>query len=117
LDVVEDCCHVGETVARGPWLLRKTDLEKYNYLDQDNFFLGNDDHDLHRRMYLSESKKVGYVPIDVHSIPEDGSTRKPRSGINQKIYEYLKNNKKGSSEFKRFMNRYRPYLRLEKYPL
>ncbi|QWD44492.1 glycosyltransferase family 2 protein [Polynucleobacter paneuropaeus] len=117
LDAVDNYCYVGETVARGPWLLRKSDLEKYNYLDQANFYLGNDDHDLHRRMYVQDRKKVGYVPIDVYSISEDGSTRKPRSGINQKVYDYLKNNKKGSVEFRRFMNRYRPYLRLEKYPL
>ncbi|MBT8517329.1 glycosyltransferase family 2 protein [Polynucleobacter paneuropaeus] len=117
LESAEDYCYVGETVARGPWLLRKTDLEKFNYLDEENFYLGNDDHDLHRRMYLKDRKKVGYVPLDVHSISEDGSTRKPRSGINQKVYDFLKNNKNGSQEFRRFMKRYRPYLRLEKYRL
>ena len=116
-DAADKYCYVGETVARGPWLLKKSDLEKYNYLDQENFFLGNDDHDLHRRMYLIDRKKVGYVPLDVHSISEDGSTRKPRSGINQKVYDYLKNNKKGSKEFRKFISQYRPYLRLEKYPL
>jgi glycosyltransferase involved in cell wall biosynthesis len=40
---------IGETVARGPWLLKKSILEKLNYLDQENYFLGNDDHDFHFR--------------------------------------------------------------------
>lgn len=117
LDESDHYCYVGETVARGPWLLRKSDLEKYHYLDEKNFYLGNDDHDLHRRMYLIDRKKVGHVPLDIYSIPEDGSTRKSRTGINQQVYDYLKSNKKGSHEFIKFMKRYRPYSALEKHSL
>jgi ribonucleoside-diphosphate reductase subunit M1 len=65
-----------------------------------------------QHMYMRVS-----IGINLNKISEDGSTRKPRSGINQKVYDYLKNNKRGSKEFRKFISQYRPYLRLEKYPL
>lgn len=117
MNELDKYCYIGETVARGPWLLRKSDLEKYGYLDEENFYLGNDDHDLHRRMFLGEGKMVAYVPLRIYSIPEDGSTRRVRSGINQKVHDYLKTRKKGSPEFRRFMRWYRPYCKIRKLPL
>lgn len=113
----ENCCYIGETVARGPWLLRRSDLVELDYLDESNFFLGNDDHDYHRRLYTKLKKEVGYVPIDVFSIRDDGSSRKPRSGVNKKVFEYLKINKNGSSDFRRFMWRYRPYKLVRRFEL
>jgi hypothetical protein len=64
----ENVCYIGETVARGPWLLRKSDLEKLSYLDEEHFFLGNDDHDFHRRLFTQLKKFVGYVPLDIFSL-------------------------------------------------
>lgn len=105
--IPDGICFVGETVARGPWLLMKKYLEELNYLDEKNFFLGNDDHDFHRRLYKHKGLKVGYVPIDIFSIPTDGSTRKIRSGENERIYNWLRINKRGSAGFRWFIRTYR----------
>jgi glycosyltransferase involved in cell wall biosynthesis len=110
-------CFVGETVARGPWLLNKFDLEKLSYLDEKNFFLGNDDHDYHRRLFNKLGKSVGYIPLNIYSVIEDGATRKQRQGINKLIYEYLSTNKKGSDEFRSFLRWYRPFKPIQKFDL
>ncbi len=105
---------IGETVARGPWMLRKKDLIDLNYLDEDNFFLGNDDHDFHRRMYLIKKMTCGYVPMDIYSPESFGSTRQERHGINKEIYNWLSENKKGSSGFVKFVRNYKPYEDIRK---
>lgn len=110
-------CFVGETVARGPWLLNKKDLERLSFLDEKNFFLGNDDHDYHRRLFKELGKQVGYVPLDIYSISEDGATRKPREGINKSIYDYLSSKKKGSNAFRSFLRWYRPIRPIRRYDL
>jgi len=108
-------CFVGETVARGPWLVRKSDLKLLNYLDEESFFLGYDDHDYHRRLYQSFNKLVGYVPLNVYSIRGNGSTRKKRDGINEVVFNYLKSKKTGSKEYMHFLKNYRPYAAIKKY--
>jgi len=108
-------CFIGETVARGPWLVRRSDLKSLNYLDEKNFFLGNDDHDYHRRLYQSFNKLVGYVPLSIYSIPGNGSTRKKRAGINGVVFNYLKSKKKGSKKFIQFLENYKPYAAIKKY--
>jgi len=113
----EQICYTGETVARGPWLLRKSDLLTNEYLDEDKFFLGNDDHDFHRRVYQRTNRIVGFVPIHLYSVREDGSTRKLRSGINHRIFEYLKQNKTGSDGLKFFIKNYKPYANITKHKL
>ncbi len=105
----KNVCFIGETVSRGPWLVTKKDLKKNNYLDDKNFFLGNDDHDFNRRMFKKYGRLAGFVPMDIYSIAEHGSARRRRFGINNKIYKYLKTNKKGSEEFNDFLLKYRPY--------
>jgi len=117
INTVDLDCYIGETVARGPFLIRRSDLISLSYLDEKNFFLGNDDHDYCRRIYLKFGKNVGYVPMNIYSIPADGSTRKIRTGLNKKIFEYLKLNKTGSKEFTKFMRNYRPFLQIKKYKI
>lgn len=117
ITVKEYECYIGETVARGPWLIKKSDLISLAYLDEKNFFLGNDDHDYHRRLFSKFGKNVGYVPINIYSHTCDGSTRKVRSGMNKEIFEYLKLNKTGSEDFIKFMRGYKPYKKITKYKL
>jgi len=107
-------CFIGETAARGPWLVRKSELQTLNYLDEINFFLGNDDHDYHRRIFESFNKLVGYTPLDIYSREQDGSTRKKRAGINKKIYDHLKEKKRGSKQFNEFIRMYIPYAKIQK---
>jgi glycosyltransferase involved in cell wall biosynthesis len=107
-------CYIGETVARGPWLLKKTLLTEHNFLDQKHFFLGNDDHDFHRRAFQKNKLLTAYCPVKLFSREYDGSTRKKRFGINKQIFDWLAKNKKGSLGFKFFMMFYFPYKDIEK---
>jgi hypothetical protein len=106
----KNCYFTGETNARGPWLVRKSHLERLGYLDEEHFFLGNDDHDFNRRLFQSLGAVAAYVPVHQKSEPNHGSTRRTRSGLNLTIYDYLCSKKKGSPGFRDFMYRYRPYL-------
>ena len=87
-----------ETVNRGPWLLLKSDLERHGYLDERNFFLGNDDHDWHRRLYQSEGRRPRYIPTQIHSPLLNGACRRERTGINKLVFDELVG-RSGSPEF------------------
>lgn len=104
-----DYCYAGETCARGPLLFRKKDLELLNYLDEKNFFLGNDDHDFNRRLYQLDGRVAGYLPIKIKSDPRHGATRRPRSGLNANIFIENSLSKTGSTSFKNFLKAYKPY--------
>jgi hypothetical protein len=60
-------------------------------------------------MFTKEGRFAGYVQMDIYSIAEHGSARRKRFGIINKIYKYLKANKRGSEEFNEFLLKYRPY--------
>lgn len=77
-----------ETVMRGPWCLRRRDLVDLGLLDEKNFFLSNDDHDLHARAW-DKGLRCGYAPMRFNSPLNAGSTRQPRSGVNLEVYERL----------------------------
>ncbi len=104
----------GETIVRGPWLLKKEHLESIGYLDEQNFFLGNDDHDLNRRLREKFNLQYYYVPTNIKSILRNGSTRRKRSGLNLKIFNFLKENKIGSTEYIKFLRNYKPYCPVTK---
>jgi glycosyltransferase involved in cell wall biosynthesis len=97
-----------ETVNRGPWLLLKQDLERHGYLDEKNFFLGNDDHDYHRRLYQTEARRPLYLPMRIVSPVARGATRRSRTGRNLDIFNHLSAEKRGSPEFWRYIQTYRP---------
>lgn len=67
--------YVTETVMRGPLAMRKVELKQLGYLDSDNYFLGNDDHDLIYRATQLGSRSVGYLPVCFDAPLEFGSTR------------------------------------------
>jgi glycosyltransferase involved in cell wall biosynthesis len=92
-----------ETVNRGPWLVFKTDLERHDYLDEENFFLGNDDHDYHRRLFQAEGRRPVYTPMRLTSPLAEGAARRTRTGVNASVYQRLKAEKRGSPAFHRFL--------------
>lgn len=92
-----------ETVNRGPWLVLKADLVRHEYLDEEHFFLGNDDHDYHRRLFEAEGRRPLYVPMRIHSPLALGAARRRRTGINREAYERLKATRRGSEAFHRFV--------------
>jgi hypothetical protein len=93
-----------ETVPRGPWAVRKSDLERIGYLDERFFFLGNDDHDYHRRLYDATGRRPVYVPMSIDSPLARGATRKARSGLNRTVFDMLKREKRGSPGFRRLLS-------------
>jgi len=77
---------IRDTVNRGPLVYRSDWLRDLDYLDEENFVLGDDEHDLHARAYFKYGWKVGIRPIDFDAPLRLGATRKPRS---QEETDYL----------------------------
>ena len=67
--------HIRDTVNRGPLAIRADMLIDMGFLDEQNFYLGQDDHNLCFTAYLMHTWKCAYYPIDFHAPLEDGSTR------------------------------------------
>lgn len=78
--------YVNETCNRGPLLLDRIKVKSLGYLDEQNFYLDNSDHDLFARAWTQKTWICGYVPIHFDSPLSDGSTRKPRDPLNQTFY-------------------------------
>jgi glycosyltransferase involved in cell wall biosynthesis len=93
-----------ETVNRGPWMVFKSDLERHGYLDERHFFLGNDDHDYHRRLFSAEGRRPLYVPMSLSAPLALGAARRPRTGTNRDVFNALKTEKRGSPAFHDFIN-------------
>jgi glycosyltransferase involved in cell wall biosynthesis len=71
--------YVFETCNRGPLLLDRKKLEELGYLDEENYFLDDSDHDLMARAFLQKNYICGYVPIEFKSPLSAGSTRNSKT--------------------------------------
>lgn len=78
---------LSHTVNRGPLALRRSMLVELGYLDEDHYTLGNDEHDLFARAWTQKQWRCGFVPVEVYSPLEWGSTRKPRDPNVQAILD------------------------------
>lgn len=76
---------IGETVMRGPLLLRKDYYKMIGGFNTKAFFLGNDDHDLFIRA-KDFGLKVGYSPVVFASPLNLGSTRKGKKTVSEIFY-------------------------------
>ncbi len=103
VDSLKGAIYRCETVPRGPWVVLKSDLERAGYLDERFFFLGNDDHDYHRRLFEAEGRRPLYVPMSLYSPLHLGPTRRKRSGVNREVFNTLRATKRGSPAFRRFL--------------
>jgi glycosyltransferase involved in cell wall biosynthesis len=92
-----------ETVPRGPWVVLKSDLQRLGYLDERFFFLGNDDHDYHRRLFEADRRRPVYVPLSLYAPLRLGAQRRARHGVNREVFEDLKATRRGSPAFRRFL--------------
>ena len=70
---------VSETVMRGPLLIHKEKYMEVGGFDSKAFFLGNDDHDLAHRAFVSNGYRTAFVPVGFSSPLNQGSTRKKRA--------------------------------------
>lgn len=69
---------LSQTCNRGPLILRKSMLVALNYLDEEHYALGDDEHDLFARAWVQKKWRTGFFPIEYQSRIEWGSTRKSR---------------------------------------
>jgi glycosyltransferase involved in cell wall biosynthesis len=104
IDSIKGQIYRCETVNRGPWMVFKSDLERHGYLDERHFFLGNDDHDYHRRLFSAEGRRPLYVPMSLSAPLALGVRRRPRTGVNRDVFNLLKTEKRGSPAFHDFIN-------------
>jgi hypothetical protein len=70
---------LGETVMRGPIMMRSDIYFLIGGLDVNSFFQGFDDHELMLRAWSLTGKRCAYIPVNMNSILSQGTTRKPRS--------------------------------------
>lgn len=70
---------LGETVMRGPIMLRSDIYFQIGGLNVQSFFQGFDDHELMLQAWNLTRKRCAYIPMNVYSILSQGTTRKPRS--------------------------------------
>jgi glycosyltransferase involved in cell wall biosynthesis len=73
--------YVFETCNRGPLMLDRKKLEEIGYLDEENYFLDDSDHDLMARAFLQKKYICGYVPIEFKSPLSAGSTRNSKKYV------------------------------------
>jgi glycosyltransferase involved in cell wall biosynthesis len=85
---------LSHTVNRGPIVFRASMLKELNYLDEAHYVLGDDDHDFSARAWVLKQWRSGFVPVEVYSPLEWGSTRKPRSPEAQAYLDMRSQNKK-----------------------
>lgn len=111
INVNKNKFYVFDTCNRGPLLIHKPKLEELNYLDEDNYFLDNSDHDLMARAYIEKQYICGYVPIDFDAPLQLGSTRNNNKYnnceqylINKMELEQLRKKTNNSSN----INKYKP---------
>ena len=102
-------CYVYDSCNRGPLLLDRKKLEELNFLNEDDYFLDNSDHDLMARAYLEKKYICGYVPIDFYAPLVLGSTR------NNKTYNFSKEYLINKNEKERLQTKYSNCLGLNKY--
>lgn len=86
LNVCKNKFYVFDTCNRGPLVLDREKLKELNYLDEEEYFLDNSDHDLMARAFLEKNYICGYVPIDFSSPLQFGSTRNTLQYNNCKEY-------------------------------
>jgi hypothetical protein len=67
---------MSHTVNRGPLVLRRSMVETLGYLDEAHYVLGDDEHDLFSRAWVEKKWRTGFVPVEVYSPQQWGSTRK-----------------------------------------
>ena len=70
--------YVRDTGNRGPLLLHADRSRHLGYLDEDNYWLGDDEHDLNFRAYATHRWVSGYCPLDFDApLAAGGTRRKP----------------------------------------
>lgn len=81
--------HLRDTANRGPLALRADRMVVLGFLDEHNFHLGDDEHDLCYRAYIHFQWRCAYYPIDFIAPLSDGTTRGGQSSTSQQASHHL----------------------------
>jgi GR25 family glycosyltransferase involved in LPS biosynthesis len=106
LNIDKNKFYVYETCNRGPLLFDKKKLEELNYLDENEYFLDDSDHDLMARAYIQKKYICGYVPIDFEAPLHLGSTRNNYNNCKEYLINKYEKNKL-YKEFKKKLGIYK----------
>ena len=92
---MKDAVYVTSTNNRGPLMFRADALKELGYLDERNFFLGNDDHDFNRRAHfhgwVAAYKYVKfYAPLNLSATRNSRFEDVIPEEVKQKNKEYKK---------------------------
>lgn len=68
--------YVRDSANRGPLLLHASRTRQLGFLDEENYWLGDDEHDLNFRAYAAHGWIAGFRPIDFESPLEIGGSRR-----------------------------------------
>jgi hypothetical protein len=90
--------YLSHTVNRGPLVLRRSMVEQLGFLDELNYVLGDDDHDLFARAWTQHKWRTGHIPIDYESQVQWGSMRKPKT---VEVQETIRRRTTGNGFFQR----------------
>jgi glycosyltransferase involved in cell wall biosynthesis len=101
--------YIFESCNRGPLIIDKKKLEELNFLNEDDYFLDDSDHDLMIRAFIEKGYICGYVPIDFEAPLNWGSTRNDNTYNNCKEFIINKNEKN------MLYNKFKNALGLSKY--
>lgn len=96
---------LSHTVNRGPLVLRRSMVEELGFLDEAHYVLGDDEHDLFARAWIHKIWRCGFVPVEVYSPLEWGSTRKERTPEAQVYLDRRSANRVGG-----FLDKMRPTI-------
>lgn len=99
---------ITHTANRGPIVFRASMLEAMGFLDEAHYVLGDDDHDLFARAYCDRRWRVGFVPVEVYSPLEWGSTRKQMPNDVRTYLAYRKYNERNG-----FLNQNRSAIQFD----
>jgi glycosyltransferase involved in cell wall biosynthesis len=86
-----------DTCNRGPLIILRERLMELGYLDEMNFVLGNDEHDLMMRARYFKNWICGHVVIEAFSPTNDGTTRKERTAENEEYFQKRINRRSASA--------------------
>ncbi len=90
----ESKCYLMSTVNRGPLLFDVKKLKMCDYLDEQHFALGNDEHDLFFRAWSQFGFRSAYIPLEYNTYLSEGSTRQKMDSTQQTILKTRTSNLK-----------------------
>jgi hypothetical protein len=70
-------------------------VEELNWLDEEHYVLGDDEHDLFARAWAQKGWRTAFFPVEFNAPLAWGSTRKPRTAHVQAYLDQRRSKEKG----------------------